>query len=138
MACCCLTDGSVLVSDAGNNRVMRVKPPPGPLPVPTPEVGGACAGEVFFGQTLHREKEDNFKFGEGIMSVSNPSGMAALPDGTFLVADKRANCVIHVDPKNGMRNGSLQGMIVAGGRGQGPDLCQLSNPHGIAFTIVKG
>ena len=31
------------------------------------------------------------------MSVSNPSGMAALPDGTFLVADKRANCVIHVD-----------------------------------------
>ena len=25
MACCCLTDGSVLVSDAGNNRVMRVR-----------------------------------------------------------------------------------------------------------------
>ena len=23
-----------------------MKPPPGPLPVPTPEVGGACAGEV--------------------------------------------------------------------------------------------
>jgi hypothetical protein len=101
-----LRDGTLLVADTGNSAVRRV----------------TIAGDVTTSQWLPIDANSD-------VSLYRPTGIAAAPDGSFYVTDRRAR-VIQV-----LRDGHAR--VLAGGPGgfadgQGPD-ARFHNPTGIAL-----
>lgn len=66
--------------------------------------------------------------GEGLDQLSSPNGLSLGSDGSVFVADTDNNRVIR------FRVGVSKGEVVAGGRGEGDDPSQVGFPTGVAVT----
>jgi hypothetical protein len=115
-------DGGILIADSGNHRVRQVSP------------NGIIA--TVAGTGAPGFNGDDIPATQGQLNF--PSGVAAAPDGGFLIADNDNNRIRRVSPA-GMIT-TVAGLGPAGYSGDGTDArrAQLNDPAAVAFTPDGG
>jgi hypothetical protein len=116
-----LADGSVLFADSNNNRVQQVSP------------GGTVTTVAGNGQAGYNG--DNIPATSALLNF--PIGIAATPDGGYLIGDNDNNRIRKV------LNGTITtvagtGAVGAGGDGGQATLAQLSDPSAVSVTSDGG
>jgi hypothetical protein len=117
-----MPDGGYLIADAGNDRVRRVFPD-GTI--------RTVAGTGMYG----------FSGDGGPATAANlqaPLGVAALPDGGFLIADAAAARVRRVSPTGTISTVAGTGTPGFSGDGGPATAAQLTNPNAVAVTADGG
>jgi len=107
-----LPDGGFLIADTGNNRIRKV----GADGVITTVAGTGVAGFDGDGGAATG------------LRLDQPEGVAALADGSFLIADTVNNRIRRVDPAGVITTVAGTGVAGAGGDGGPPFLAQLDAP----------
>ena len=113
-----MPDGGFLLADTDNNRVRRVSP------------GGtitAAAGTGTFGF-----------MGDGadatLAQMRAPNGLAALPDGSYLIADRQNNRIRRVGTDGIINTVAGNGTAGSAGDGGPATAAELNNPFGVSVN----
>jgi hypothetical protein len=118
-----LPDGSILIADTGDQKIRKVSPGLNATITTVAGIGTSCLNSLS-------------PCGDGgpatSAQLSDPSGVAAKPDGGFLIADYRDHRIREVSPSNGTIT------TVAGDGHQGFTPTRLNFPAGVAVTADGG
>ncbi len=116
------TDGGFLVADAGTHRVRRVSP------------GGTITRVAGNGQP-GGAGDGGYAF---IAQLNTPVGVAALPDGGFLVAEYEGHRVRHVSAAGVITRVAGTGSAGFSGDGGAAAAARLNKPVGVSTTFDGG
>jgi sugar lactone lactonase YvrE len=117
-----MPDGAVLIADSNNNRVRRVSP----SGIITTVAGTGVPG---FGGDAGPAASAQLNF---------PSGLAATPDGGYLIADNDNHRVRRVSPAGIITTVAGTGVPTFGGDGGAATAAQLNDPTDVAVAAGGG
>src|SRR5262245_28805833 len=117
-----MPDGSFLIADPANTRIRRVS---------ATGIITTVAGDGTFGFS-----------GDGgpatAAQISAPNGVAALPDGGFLIADTGNSRIRRVSPAGTITTAAARGTAGLSGDGGSATAAQLNAPYSVAPTADGG
>ena len=132
-----MADGSILIADSGDNRIRKVEPP---APSGQVRLITTVAGDGMPCPAASNQLNTVHPCGDGLGATSaqlnDPRGVAATPNGGYLIADRADQRIREVSPSGIITTVAGNGFLGLGL--DGPATNRLWFPEGVAVTADGG